>query len=365
MAAIKRIRVFHFRNIEEADVKIESRVAVFHGDNAQGKTNFLEAVYLASNLQSFRTRRISDLLKRGEKESSIRVEAVEKNWTTILGVNVVGDGRKATIDGRTPKTAVEYLEVLKSVFFGPQDVELSSGNLSMRRKYLDRAVFSEDSAHLERMRNYARVLRQRNEAIRKGIGGLEPWNGQLAELWFDISESRVTAIEELNKKIAEIHREISGGRENLEISLKSARKAVEAGPSALCELLREDEGDDRKRGYTRHGPHRERMEVSLDGREISTHGSQGQRRTAAVSMKLAMLGWVEEKTGTLPVFLLDDPGSELDRKRLGFLGEFISCYKGQTLISSVGEDDVPTGPCADKESFTVVSGKVTPTRECV
>lgn len=365
MTCISRIRVYQYRNIEETDVHLCSRIAVFHGDNAQGKTNLLEAVHLASNLQSFRTRRVADLIRRGEKESSVRIEVKEKGWTTVLGVNIEGDGKKATIDGRTPKSAVEYLEVLKSVFFGPQDIELASGNLAMRRRFIDRAVFSEDPGHLDRMKNHARALRQRNEAIRSSVSSLEPWNEQLAQLWHDITKARLSALEGLKSKIADIHLEVSGGKETIEFRLKSAEKTLSGGAAGLLALLAEDEEEDRKRGYTKHGPHRDRIEVALDGREIASHGSQGQRRTAAVSMKLAMLSWIEEKSGAVPVFILDDPGSELDRKRLGFLGEFISEFKGQTLISSVGADDVPTMPGTDKETFTVSAGKIEKTRASV
>lgn len=358
MAWVKHLRIYRFRNIAETEIELEGNVAVFHGENAQGKTNVLEAVHILSNLQSFRTRRMSELITRGEKISSLKAEVMERGHATSLGVILEGDGKTAEVNGKTPRSAVEYLEVLRTVFFGPQDVELAGGNLAMRRRYLDRAVFSQDPLHLERMRNHSRALRQRNEALRSGVANVEPWSEQLAVLWHEISLSRLCALEGLKSRVAEIHRDVSGGREEIVLSMRSTEKAVAGGVEGLLRVLAEDEDEDRKRGYTRHGPHRDRIEVSLDGREISTHASQGQRRTAAVSMKLAMLGWVEEKAETLPVFILDDPGSELDRNRLGYLGEFIGNFAGQTLISSVGPDDVPVRGRAAREYFAVCGGKV-------
>lgn len=353
---IKSLSLYRFRNVKEQKIEFEGDVTVFHGDNAQGKTNLLEAVYIVSNLHSFRTRKPHDLLTHGEKTAGLRAFVESDGSLRKLSLTIEGDSKKALLDDKNPASAAEYLSVLRTVFFGPEDMELSAGSNLLRRRYLDRAVFTRDPGHLERLKDFSRVLRQRNEALRKKLDNLSPWSTQLAKLWWEISSARLSTLAELSKSIEDTHRGVSGVSEELLVRLKGGEKFLKEGQDALLLKYLEDEAEDRAKGYTRHGPHRDRVELLLNGREISGHGSQGQRRTAALSMKLALLGWTGEHAGEKPVFLLDDPGSELDPKRLGFLSDFIAGWKGQTLISTVGENDVPLAGKAAIQAFQVVMG---------
>ncbi len=355
MAVLEKLRLFNFRNLSPGETALGPSVNIFFGENAQGKTNFLEAVHLVSNLQSFRTRRMGDIVRHGEKTAAVRAIVSGSFGGFELGLDISPEGRKASLDGMNPRSASEYLGVFRTVFFGPQDMEMAAGSHEMRRRYSDRASFSVEPGHLERLKNYARALKQRNEAIRRGIKDLSPWSAQLAELGFGITKGRADALNGIGPVISSIHADISGGREKLELRLKGAEKLLAGGSDGYLEMLSEGESEDRARGFTRKGSHRDRIDFLVDGREASSHASQGQKRTAVLAMKLALLAWTEETAGDRPTFLLDDPGSELDSSRLGYLGEFLRAWPGQTLIASVGPDDVPVKG-TEKTLLKVVAG---------
>lgn len=359
MATLENIRLFNFRNFENEAVETGPGVNFFTGENAQGKTNLIEAVHLVANLQSFRTRRTGDLIRYGEKSAHIRAGACGPYTAAQLGIDLDREGKKALLDGKTPSTAAEYLSVMRTVFFVPQDMEIASGSLQMRRRYADRAAFTENPAHLERLKNHARILKQRNEAIRQRIKDLDAWTIQLADAWHEITKSRIRALDGMAGVIEKTHREISGGREEIELELKGAEKLLQGGKEALLEVLKKEEEEDRKKGFTRRGAHRDRIEIKIGGREIADHASQGQKRTAVLAMKLSLLTWVREKAGDTPIFLLDDPGSELDGTRLGFLGAFISGWPGQTLIATVNPGDIPLDLAGETRHFKVSAGRIT------
>jgi DNA replication and repair protein RecF len=198
--------------------------------------------------------------------------------------------------------------------------------------------------------------------LRRPGTDLAPWNEEAARLGWEVRQARTAALEGVRPEVTRIHREVSGGREEPEIrylsSPSSLKGGLEGGWEAFRELLERDEQNDRRRGFTLHGPHRDRVSVRLGGRELGDHASQGQQRTFALSLKLALLDWIEEKTESSPAFLLDDPGSELDKRRLGFLGGFLSDWKGQVFIAGVGSDDVPLRDGTDLRRYRVLAGTV-------
>ena len=240
-------------------------------------------------------------------------------------------------------------------------MDIARGNQELRRRYVDRAAFFSDPLHLERLRNYARALKQRNAALRRPGTDLGPWNEELARFAWAVQRARSRAVEELTPVIARIHRDVSGGREEPEIRFLTTFDPSEEGWTLFLKLLEEHVEEDLRRGFTHHGPHRDRISVRLGGRELKHFASQGQQRTFALSLKLALLERAEERDGVLPGFLLDDPGSELDRRRLGFLGEFLTNWEGQVFIAGVGREDVPFPPDVDREFHAVAEGVLSAT----
>ncbi len=361
MSRLDKIALKDFRNIEQVNLEFSSRVNVFHGENAQGKTNLLEAIYFISGLKSFRTRKSRDLIRSGAALARMKGLVTDSWGSSDIAVDLKSGGRRAMVNGRKTESITQYLRILTTVIFSPQDMALSGSEQRVKRKYLDRAVFQGDLFHLDRMRKYERVLKQRNAAIASGAissgdNGMEPWNEELAKLSVQIRNGRSQALDGLIGHIREIHSEISGGKEKIDISI-DAELGLH-GVDGIMEHLEKIANNEKRRGHTLFGPHRDKVIFKINGREVSEHASQGQRRTLALSLKLALLQWVEKMEEELPAFLLDDPGSELDRKRLGYLGERLSAWKGQIFIATVGKNDVPMAPTTDIGVFNIEKGRV-------
>lgn len=355
---LEKIFFENFRNIKDLGLKFSPSINIFFGENAQGKTNTLEGISIISTLGSFRTRKIKESIREGEKKALLKGEVNDGYGENTLSISFSRDEKKVLCDGKQPASAGSYLSVFPTVFFGPSDMEMARGDQSLRRKYLDRAAFFEDRSYIEKLRRYKRALLQRNEALLKGMREIESWSEFLAAAGWEVAVKRMESLSKLRERISSIHCEISGGKEEVEIFCRPSWN-MEEGPEGLKKALLESIEEDVKRGFTHHGPHRDKIKYKLGGREISEHGSQGQHRTLVLSMKLALLLWSKEKNGVFPAFLLDDPGSELDKKRLGFLGEFLDSYEGQVFIASVEENDIPSRGEREKKSYFVKGGEIT------
>lgn len=338
---VEQVRVRFFRNLADAEFQPGAGVCVLYGDNAQGKTNLLEAVYVLSNLQSFRTRRVKDLISFGADRARVEAVVHGRRGDTRLRVELDPRGRTASRDGSAPPTTSAYLSELHTVLFTPLDLDLARGNQELRRRFLDRAAFLSDPSHLTRLRSYNRALRQRNALLRSGRSGLEVWDERLATLGADVYRARLRTVRELTPWIAAVQREITAGQEDAWVSIESKYGEEDDPAAALLRLLRDGWSRDRQRGYTGCGPHRDAVRVMVAGNAVERYGSQGQQRTVALSLKLSLLHHGRDALGEDPVFLLDDPGSELDSERLGFLGRFLSQWRGQVIITGTDKQTVP------------------------
>ncbi len=351
---IARLRARRYRNLSALDLEDPGRICVLFGKNAQGKTNVLEAIHVLSNLQSFRTHRSTDLVQFNESDCWISGRVEGAGVATELTVRIGPEGRLASIDGKKPTRALEYLTVFPTVVFCPQDVALAQGSRELCRRYLDRATFIAEPHHLPRIQQYRRALRQRNALLRSGAEGSEPWTAQLAAIGAEVRQARRRTLERLGPLIASLHAKISGGAEKPEITIAGDPGSREA----LFEALLAAEERDRRRGFTSVGPHRDWVRLRIAGRDVDEHASRGQVRSLALSMKLALLLWTAEVSGTCPVFLLDDPGSELDRARLDYLRDFLGGWQGQVWITGTAQEVVPVPSGRDVSLYSVEGGIV-------
>ncbi|HSH68740.1 MAG TPA: DNA replication/repair protein RecF [Deferrisomatales bacterium] len=356
---VAHIRVRSFRNVRDARVEPGPDVCVLYGANAQGKTNFLEALYVLSNLQSFRTHRLRDLLPLDGAASQIEGEVESCLGSTRLELLLETKGRQPRINGKPPKTTSEYLAELPTVVFSPQDLMLARGSQDLRRRYLDRATFLANPGHLTVLRRYNRALRHRNAVLRSGGLALEVWTQQLARYGAEVHRGRRQTVARLHPTIEAIHTQIAGGNEQLELECRPSFEGVSI-EEALLQRLADCEDRDRRVGHTGVGPHRDVVRIRLGGRNLDEHASQGQMRTVALGLKLALLQWGSEVRGTPPVFLLDDPGSELDGDRLGTLGTFLTDWPGQVLITGTQRDAVPLPAAAEIRYYRVEQGVLNP-----
>lgn len=358
---LAHVRVRSFRNLSQVALEPGPGVNVLFGENAQGKTNLIEALYVLANLQSFRTRRLRDLVLFGSNRARVEGEVRGRRGTVRLRVEVGPEGRNATCDGAPPASVADYLSELHTVLFTPLDLDLARGNQELRRRFADRATFLADPTHLGTLRDYNRALRQRNALLRSGQAGIDAWDERLASLGGAVHRARGETLRRLEPFVAAIHGEISGGRE--EVTVELARGGGEGGGEDADDLLtrlRRWRLRDVQRGYTTVGPHRDAVVIRLGGNRVDRFGSQGQLRTLALSLKLALLRWGSEVLGAAPLFLLDDPGSELDQGRLGFLGAFLSRWEGQVVIAGTHRDAVPLPPEGGCRYYRVTAGRIRP-----
>lgn len=349
------VRARRFRNLGDVRIDPGPRVSVLFGENAQGKTNVVEAIHLLSTLQSFRTRRTSDLIQSGFSEAIVEGELQGRNGAVRLQIHLDGNGKTARVDGKSPPSTSSYLSEFHSVLFSPADIDLARGSQDLRRRYLDRATFWRDPAHLARLRDYNRALRHRNACLRCKDASIVVWDDQLAQIGAAVHSARRETIEEILPDFRNLHQEVSGG-EDAELALRGTYGAGGDTAAILREILQRNYDRDVRMGYTTVGPHRDTVRLKVAGHPVERFASQGQMRTLALSLKLSLLVWGCAILGQSPVFLLDDPGSELDHVRLGHLARFLENWPGQVIIAAAARDSLPVPDPAAAQYFCLRGG---------
>jgi DNA replication and repair protein RecF len=346
--------------VKQADIFFSSGITVLSGDNAQGKTNVIEAVSVLASLRSFRTRKIVDLILEGKQTAEIEGEIQGAGFTSSLHVSVDRSGKTARLDGRTPTSAQEYLSTLQTVLFTPWDLELSLGSQEMRRSYVDRAAFLKDVGHLALLRRYGKILRHRNALLRCVGSDLSVWNDQLAEVGASIRRARLGVLREIRPILDEVQREVSGGGEDVEIKGEGIWGTDESSALDLLKELKAAEEVDRRVGHSTVGPHRDSLGIRLCGRDTRSRASRGQHRTVALSLKIALAVWAAKTLGEPPVLLLDDPASELDAQRIFFIGSFLSRWQGQSIIACTPEANLSFDSGVSPFIYRVSAGTIQP-----
>jgi DNA replication and repair protein RecF len=364
------------RNLAPLDLEPGPRFNVIAGDNGQGKTNLVEAVYAAVTLRSFRTGSLADLIGFGATGCRIaaRVEraGLERIYEVRLTARKGGATRQALIDGKVVRPVARYFGDVNVVLFAPEDLGVPRGSPAERRRFLDRAVFNRRASYLGDAQAYDKVLRSRNALLRRGAAGGGPpvasellavYDEQLARLGARVTAARAAFIAELGPRFAAAFAAItqSGLAAELVYQPRLA-ELVGAGEEASAELLAarlaERRPVDLARGTTTVGPHRDDLGFVLAGHPAAVSASQGQLRALVLAWKTAEMDLIGETTGSPPILLLDDVSSELDDLRNRYLFDFIANRPNQCLITTTHPRHVLVG--GDRRDFAVVSGVVSP-----
>jgi len=332
----------NYRNYARLDIEPGERLNVFLGANGQGKTNLLESIALLALSTSPRTRRDLELVGPLAPETRVTATVEGEGRRSEIRFSVRADGagrsrRTIEVDG-LPRRAVDLPGLFRVTLFWPDDLNLVKSGPEHRRRLLNEMLVQVRPGYARALARYTRVLEQRNSLLKQVALGDQPpsaldvWDSELARLGAELVAGRRTAVEALAGVTAGGHAAISGG-ERLELAY--------AGPPAdLAAALEAARRDDVRRGSTGVGPHRDDVVITLDGRDARAFASQGQQRTAVISIKLAEAAVVAEMTGERPVLLLDDVLSELDAGRRGALLERLG-EPGQVVITSVEADPFP------------------------
>ena len=336
---VEKLELTNFRNYKELHLDLSENVNILYGDNAQGKTNVLEAVYLCSTTKSHKGSKDRDMIKIGENEAHLRMYLRKNDLIHKIDMQLKQPGKKfIAINGIPIKKAAELYGLANVISFSPEDLGMIKNGPAERRRFMDAELSQLNRLYLQYLIRYNKVLENRNDLL-KQISfhpelkeTLEVWNEQLLEYGCFIISERKKFIEEISVLVKEIHNRISGGKEILKVCYE---------PNTTAEYFRKKllEGTERDlyQKTTGTGPHRDDIGFFTEDQNLRLFGSQGQQRTAALSLKLAEIELVKRKIGDNPILLLDDVLSELDRNRQQALLNFIEGI--QTIITCTGLEE--------------------------
>ena len=353
---IKSIKLEHFRNYDSLDLDFEKGTNILYGDNAQGKTNVLEAIYLSATTKSHKGSKDKEIINFEKEEAHIRTILDKEGMEYRVDMHLRKNKSKGiAINGQPIKKAADLIGLLNVVFFSPEDLSIIKNGPSERRKFVDMELFQIDKYYLYNLNQYNKIINQRNKLLKEFYQNndlnetLQVWNMQLVSYGNQIIRRRETFVEQLNEIIYEIHKNLSGGKEELKIVYEP--NVIEDEFERKLKISQER---DIKLKMTSVGPHRDDFCFMVNDIDIRKYGSQGQQRTAALSLKLAEIELIKKVTGDSPVLLLDDVLSELDSHRQNYLLNNIGDI--QTMITCTGLDEFINNRFEIDKIFKVSNG---------
>lgn len=360
---IKSIELQNFRNYEDLNISFDEGTNIFYGDNAQGKTNILEAAYLSGTTKSHKCSKDKEMIRFGEQEAHIRTVVVKKDKEYQIDMHLKNNRSKGIAINKVPiKKASELFGILNMVFFSPEDLNIIKNGPVERRRFLDSELCQLDKIYLSDLTTYNKILNQRNKLLKDMVyrpdlkDTLPVWDMQLVETGRKIIRRRKQFVDELNDIVHDIHYRISGEKEDLLLQYEPSIEDI----FFEDELSRVKERDMRQ-CMTSVGPHRDDLLFSIGEVDIRKFGSQGQQRTSALSLKLSEIELVKRSIHDTPVLLLDDVLSELDSNRQNYL--LNSIHDTQTLITCTGLDEFVKNRFQINKIFKVVQGTVEERKE--
>ena len=344
--------------IESMELKDFRNYEFFYGDNAQGKTNILEAVYLCGTTKSHRGSKDREMIRFHENESHIKLRINKGGISHRIDMHLKKNKAKGiAIDGIPIRKAKELLGIVNIVFFSPEDLNIIKNGPGERRRFLDSELCQLNKIYLSDLFQYNHILNQRNKLL-KDIAQkeslkstLDIWDEQLVRYGASVIRSRREFVREMNEVIQRIHSSITGEKEQIELIYEPNVEEEQ-----FLEILLKNREKDFKFKNTSSGPHRDDMCVKINHIDIRKYGSQGQQRTAALSLKLSEIHLVERKIKDVPILLLDDVLSELDVNRQNYLLESIKNI--QTMITCTGLDEFVNSRFEINKLFKVVDGTI-------
>ena len=327
---ISKLKLENFRNYEKQEIKFDKNVNIIYGDNAQGKTNILESIFICSLGKSFRTNKDKELINTEKKHSKIEMMSSRDDRDVIINLEI-NDKKKFYINKIPAKKTSDILGKNYIVLFTPEDISILKNEPSKRRRFLNIMISQLRPMYVHLLNQYNKIIEQRNIYLKqikyegKPIDNLDIWDEQIIDLGTKIYEYRKEFINKLNEKIVKIHLNTTEKKEIIKI------KYISNIGKDYTETLKKNINNDIQKGYTNIGIHRDDFEIYINDKPVSIYGSQGQKRTSIISLKLAEANVIYDDIGERPVILLDDFMSELDKKRIQ--GLFENIKENQVIIT--------------------------------
>ncbi|GEL73778.1 DNA replication/repair protein RecF [Myxococcus virescens] len=360
------LHVHDFRNLPQVQLTPSAHATIAVGQNGQGKTNLLEALYFLATLKPLRAGRLSELVRWGSQGARVTGRFLLKGAEREIAVEVGGGTRQAFVDGKKASSLEDYFGGVSVMAFTPDDLEVVKGGPDSRRGFLDRAVFNRFPAFLRESREYARALKNRNRLLREGhtvdAVYLEAYDETLAKAGARIYSRRRALMAELAPRaqatFASIGRTVDPAVYNYRPAHLEGDFAA-ADEAALAAMLRESLSArlrrDMERGFTSVGPHSDDVSVTLGGRSARAYASQGQQRALVLGWKIAEIENLEAAMGFLPLLLLDDVSSELDPERNAYLMGYLA-QSGAQVVLTTTDGSLVRGAAADDTLWLDVHG---------
>ena len=355
---IESMELQHYRNYPALQISFDPGTNIFYGDNAQGKTNALEAVYVCCTTKSHRVSRDKDLIRFGQEEAHIKLQVKKDNVSYRIDMHLKKNKPKGiAVNGIPIRKASELFGIANVVFFSPEDLNIIKNGPSERRRFLALELCQVNKLYVHNLVNYNKILMQRNKCLKdlsfrpEYESTLEIWDEQLIRYGLPLMEYRKQFIDQLNRLIEVVHGKLTGKKEHLVLSYEP-----NVQPEEFSAVLVKNRESDKKQKTTLSGPHRDDMSFFINQIDIRKFGSQGQQRSAALSLKLSEIELVRELIHDYPILLLDDVLSELDRGRQNHLLNSINHI--QTMITCTGLDDFIGHRFPLNRIFKVTGGEV-------
>jgi DNA replication and repair protein RecF len=344
---IKNIKVENFRNYENELIEFNKNINIIYGNNAQGKTNILEAIFFSALGKSFRTSKEKQVIMKEKDFFKIHTEFQKKDREGTIDL-FLGDNKTISVNGVKLNKFSELLGNINIVIFSPEDINLLKDESAVRRKFLDMMISQLRKNYIYNLNNYKKNLEQKNNYLKsRNISDemLDVYDEKLAEYSENVYQYRNEFIEKIKEKIKEIHSNITD--EDISIVYKTDCESKEK----CLEKLKKNREKDKYRGFSSVGCHRDDFKILINGDEVDIYGSQGQNRTAILSLKMAELEVINDEIGEYPILLLDDFMSELDQERIT---NFLKSIKNiQVIITCTEKIDLE-----NSTNFYVNNGKI-------
>ncbi len=356
---VESLSLNKYRNYDALSMTFDKNINILYGDNAQGKTNILESIYMASTTKSHRGSKDREIIKLGEEESHIRLCIKKSDISHRIDMHLRKNKNKGVaIDGVTIRRTTELFGLLNVIFFSPEDLSIIKNGPAERRRFLDLELCQLSRLYYQNLSSYYKILNQRNNLLKQIVYNkslldtIDVWDMQLVDYGKKVIKERQNFITMLNELIQEIHSNLTSGKEQLEIVYDK-----DIGMDEFEQVLKNKISVDLNYTSTQTGPHRDDMILLINGMDARKYGSQGQQRTVALSLKIAEIRLVKNIINDNPILLLDDVMSELDSKRRSALLEEIKNI--QTIITCTGYDDFIKEQLKSNNVYCVTNGKVT------
>lgn len=355
---IKRLELADYRNYESLDLQFDKGTNILYGDNAQGKTNILEAIYVAATTKSHKGSKDNEIVNFHKEEAHIRTYLEKEGVETRVDMHLRKNKSKGiAIDGQKIKKAADLLGLCNVVFFSPEDLNIIKNGPAERRRFVDMELCQLDNFYLYNLNHYNKIVNQRNKLLKDMYMNpelrdtLAIWDSQLVSFGSKIIERRKLFTDQLNEIIYDIHNKLSGGKEDIYVSYEP-----DVSAESFEARLKANQERDIKLKQTTAGPHRDDFSFMNNDIDIRRFGSQGQQRTAALSLKLSEIELVKKITKDTPILLLDDVLSELDSNRQNYLLNSIGDI--QTIITCTGLEEFVNNRFEVNKIYKVTNGVV-------